>query len=137
MKRYYEYDTETRLKRLSPPLSESDLLEAPSHIKYFTNKEEFELFIQIHQDLTSNENHINHNKGIENATSMKQDTSDETFKQIDGPETQITETITPSVKQWGGRRSGSGSKKGQLKTAETKDKMRLAKIGNKNAVKSK
>ncbi len=135
MKRYYEYDTQTKLKRVSPPLSETDLLEAPAHIKYFSNKEELEQFIQMHQDLTSTQNHINHNKEIEDTTSMKLDTSNEMFKQIDGPETPITETITPSTNTWGGKRIGSGSKKGQLKTAETKEKMRLAKIGNKNAKK--
>jgi len=137
MKRYYEYDTQTKLKRVSPPLSETDLLEAPAHIKYFSNKEELEQFIQMHQDLTSTQNHINHNKEIEDTTSMKLDISDDNNIVIDGPEISITETITPLAKSWGGKRAGSGSKKGQPKSQQTKEKMRLAKLGNKNATKSK
>ncbi len=139
MKRYYEYDIQSGLKRLSPPLSETDLLEAPSYIKYFSNKEELELFIQMQQDLTSTQKHINTNKEIEDATSMKLDTSDDNNIVIDGPETsiQITETITSSVKQWGGRRSGAGGKLGQIKSQEIKDKIRQSMKGKRNAVKSK
>ncbi len=141
MKRYYEYDTETRITRLSPPLSETDLLEAPSYIKYFSTKEEFEQFIQMHQDLTSTQNNINTNKATEDKTEMKLDTSGEIFKQINGPETsiQITESITPSVKQWGGSRSGSGRKPGAQgpKSQETKDKISQSMKGKRNAIKSK
>ncbi len=137
MKRYIEYDTQTQLKRLSPPLSESDLLEAPSHIKYFSTKEEFELFIQIHQDLTSNENHINTNKLTENTIESKLDISGDNITKINEPQLPITETIIPSVKKWGGSRSGSGRKPGPQgpKSIETKNKIRQSMLGNKNAIK--
>lgn len=94
-------------------------------------------FHQIHQDLTSTQNNINTNKEIEVKSEMKLDTLDNINDKENN--TLETETITPSVKQWGGSRSGSGRKSGPQgpKSQATKDKMRLAKIGNKNAVKPK
>jgi hypothetical protein len=94
---------------------------------------------QMHQDLTSNENHINTNKLTENTIESKLDISGETIKQIDDSITymltQVIETITSSVKIRGGRRSGSSSKLGHTKSQETKDKIRQAMIGKQNAKK--
>jgi hypothetical protein len=119
-RRYIEYDTETKDKRLSPPLTENDILEAPDHIIYFSTKEEFEQFIQKHQVTSSNQNHINHNKDIEDVIEIKRDITDETSNNKNNKvETEI-------LKQWGGRRIGSGAKKGVSKSQEHKDNISRA-----------
>lgn len=92
---------------------------------------------QMHQDLTSNENHINTNKLTENTIESKLDISGDNITKINEPQLPITETIIPSVKKWGGSRSGSGRKPGPQgpKSIETKNKIRQSMLGNKNAIK--
>ncbi len=137
----FEYNIKTKkFKRrvVDEAITDSDrLIAAEMGIKYFDTREEMIQFHQMHQDLTSTQNNINTNKEIEVKSEMKLDTLNDINDKENN--TLETETITPSVKTWGGSRSGSGRKPGPQgpKSQETKDKMRLAKIGNKNAVKSK
>jgi hypothetical protein len=139
----FEYNLKTKKFKhrvVDEIITDSDrLIAAEMGIKYFDTREEMIQFHQMHQDLTSTQNNINTNKEIEVKSEMKLDISDDDSTVIDGPEISIhmTEIITPLAKSWGGKRAGSGSKKGQPKSQQTKEKMRLAKLGNKNATKSK
>lgn len=131
----YEYNLKThkfKKKVVNEEITEEDLLISNlMGLQLFSTYEEMIQFHEKHQVTSSNENNIIYNKDTEDATSMKQDTSDKitNIKKYE----EETENIT-----WGGYRVGSGRKKGPQgpRSQETKDKIRQSMKGKRNAARS-
>ncbi len=130
MKRYIQYEKVTGKTRLTPLMTEDDVLQTPSDYLLFETKEELEKYKMSVSGLLCSLPVLPDSFQIQNHNNLLQTHSDIT---------EMTECIVEKKIGHGGKRVGAGRKKGtSVKHLElTKLKIAQTMKGNQNAVKEK
>jgi len=128
MKRYILYEKVTGKTRLTPLMTEDDVLQTPSDYLLFETKAELEKYKMSVSELLCSLPVLPDSFEIQNHNNLLQTHSDAT---------EMTECIVEKKNGHGGKRVGSGRKKGYRLSDVSKKSIAQTMKGNQNAVKEK